>query len=98
MSTLTRHNVLNLPFGLLAHWARYQGEINTLPGSTSLHSGEARAPVYLLILGEAFRGGAPSAVTQKLYRTSRSSVTLVPCRAIGLNQKRQIRIVHDEPD
>ena len=54
---------------------------NTLPGSTSFHSGVAEAPVYLVRFSEALCGGTPSAVMTRASRISRSSRTLVPCRA-----------------
>ena len=87
-----------LVFFALSHLTRYQGKLNTLPGSTSCHSGVAKAPVYLVIAGEALCGGEPSVITQKLSRISRSSRTLVPFRSMQFSTKPQEKIAHDEPE
>ena len=69
-------------FAFLVLSARHNipGKPNTVPCSTSSHSGATRVPVYLTIPSETDRGGANQDVMQKVRRTSRSSRTLVPCR------------------
>ena len=71
---------------------------NTLPGSTSVHSGVAKAPVYLVISSETRRGRAPSPIRARGSRISRSSRTLVPCKETEFNPKHQAMVVHDEPE
>jgi len=87
-----------LVFVLQVNFRRYQGSLNTLPGSASSHSGAAKAPVYLVIPGEALCGGEPSLVTQKLCRISRSSRTFVPWKAIEFNSKSQVQTAQDKPE
>jgi len=97
MSALTLHNFSNLSFGFECFSRGTRGR-NTLPGSTSFHSGEAKAPVYLMIRAVPCCGGAPLADTQKLCRTSRSSKILVPCRGMRSSPNSQIEVMHDEPE
>ena len=85
-------------FWALSTFRGYQGKLNTLPGSTSFHFGATRAPVYFKIPEEARCGGLPWADLLKPCRISLSSRTLVPFRAMGSGPKRQVKIVHDEPE
>ena len=51
-----------LVFSPLSAITRCQGELKTLPGSTSFHSGLAKAPVYLMISGEVCCGEMSSVI------------------------------------